>query len=67
MLFIRPLILPDLLRRNYVRCPICKRGRLCDCPAGEQVKVQEFHDNAPRTGVILKCPKCSNLFFISSE
>ena len=66
MLFLRPLLMIDIPKRRYVKCPACGRGRLCDRPESEQVKVLEILDDvAPTSGVILKCPKCSVQVLVS--
>ena len=55
------------LKRNYVKCPSCKTGRLCDKPSNIKAKaiptdtdVSERVDNH----IILKCPKCAKKFTI---
>lgn len=47
---------------DYVRCPACKKGRLCDKPLGEKVKVTPIKSdrmNWSGNRIILKCPKCA--------
>ena len=36
MLLIEQIYEPNNIRSDYVRCPACKRGRLCDKPVGEK-------------------------------
>lgn len=51
---------------NYVRCPVCKKGRLCDKPAGDKIAVA-IKVTVPvkkHSRIILKCPKCSQKFLV---
>ena len=55
------------IKSEYVRCPFCKRGRLCDKPKGEKATVNAIKtDCQEQTGskIILTCPKCSQRFLI---
>ena len=48
---------------DHVKCPTCKRGRLCDKPAGVRVTVLTLKTEAlskQNCRIILKCPKCSD-------
>ncbi len=68
VLLIEQIYEPDNIRCDYVKCPICKRGRLCDKPMGEKAMAIAIQGDSPRKrshGVILKCPKCSKQFLIS--
>lgn len=68
MLLIEQIYEPNNIRSDYVRCPACKRGRLCDKPVGEKAMAIAIQGDSPRkrsNGVILKCPKCSKQFLIS--
>ena len=52
---------------DHVKCPTCKRGRLCDKPAGVRVTVLTLKAEAlskQNCRIILKCPKCSAKFLI---
>lgn len=56
------------IRCDYVKCPACKRGRLCDKPVGEKAMAIAIQsDTSPKRGsqIILKCPKCAQRFAIS--
>ena len=58
------------IEKNAVFCPACCKGRLCDKPKKEKVKivpVQFSPDNGNQ--IILKCPKCGAIatVFILSE
>ncbi len=49
------------LKRDPIICPVCKKGRLCDKPIIEKVKVVPVQDELPpepSDQIILKCPKC---------
>lgn len=55
------------IKSDYVKCPVCGRGRLCDKPFKEKAKsitVASSPVNDISNKIILKCPKCSNKFFI---
>lgn len=55
------------IRSEYVRCPSCKRGRLCDKPKGDVATVialKTDHQGGTGSKIILKCPKCSQKFLI---
>ena len=52
---------------DYVRCPACGKGRLCDKTIGDKVTVIAIQDTAhsrKSSGIILKCPKCAGKFII---
>ncbi len=56
------------MKSNHVKCPACKRSRLCDKPVGEKAMAIAVQGDSPQqrsNGVILKCPKCSKQFLIS--
>lgn len=67
MLIIEQIYETSDIKSDYVRCPSCKKGRLCDKPAGERATVIELNpDHLGRTSskIILKCPKCGHKFMI---
>ena len=52
---------------DMVKCPLCKRGRLCDKPNHIKVKtiVGRLIRNSKETvSVIVKCPSCGQKFNI---
>ena len=56
-----------MIASDYVRCPCCKRGRICDKPSGTRIKDVPQRDtpiNGNEPTVILKCPKCGKKFSI---
>lgn len=68
MLLIEQIFEQDSIQSDFVRCPACKRGRLCDRPTGEKVMAIAIRgDTSLRKSnrIILKCPKCSQKFLIS--
>lgn len=68
MLLIEQIFEPTCLRSDHVKCPICKKGRLCDKPQGEKVTaiaVQGNENNYKGNRIILKCPKCGQKFIIT--
>lgn len=67
MLMIQQIYEPDNRKYDYVKCPACKRGRLCDKPAGDKVVAFAIESDPPSdrsSRIILKCPKCSQKFII---
>ena len=67
MLIIEQIYESSDIKSDYVRCPSCKKGRLCDKPAGERATVIALKpDHVGRTSskIILKCPKCGHRFMI---
>ena len=40
MLLIEQIYETNDLKSDYVKCPVCKQGRLCDKPMGDKVMVQ---------------------------
>ena len=68
VLLIESIFEPNNMKSDHVKCPACKRGRLCDKPIGEKAMAIAIQGDSPRkrsNGVILKCPKCSKQFLIS--
>ena len=68
MLLIEQIYDPNNIRSDYVRCPACKRGRLCDKPVGEKAMAIAIQGDTAKTRnsrIILKCPRCSQKFVIS--
>lgn len=51
---------------DFVICPTCKRGRLCDKPCVSIVSLEHISRN-DNEHVILKCPKCGSRFVISTK
>ena len=39
MLLIEQIYETNGLKSDYVKCPVCKQGRLCDKPMGDKVMV----------------------------
>ena len=67
MLIIEQIYESSDIKSDYVRCPSCKKGRLCDKPAGERATVIALKpDHVGRTSskIILKCLKCGHRFMI---
>lgn len=67
MLFIEQICEDANLKSEYLKCPSCKRGRLCDKPVGEKATVLALRTGKERQAsnrIILKCPKCSQKFLI---
>lgn len=66
MLLIEQVREKDEIKSDYIRCPVCG-GRLCDKPVGEKAETLPIdNEKLARTscGIILKCYKCRNKFFI---
>lgn len=67
MLLIEQVCEKSNIKRDFVKCPSCKRGRLCDKPVGAKVStnIANFeHDNVTDPQIIIKCPKCGKKFII---
>lgn len=67
MLWIEQIHEDSDLDSDYVRCPSCKKGRLCDKPVGDKVIAIAIRDTTPSnksSRIILKCPKCSGKFLV---
>ena len=71
MLLIQQVHPPRRLKSDYVICPACKCGRLCDKTQGEKIAVLALNGNTEAPGrfhgLILKCPRCAQKFIISIE
>lgn len=68
MLLIEQIYEPDNIPSDFVKCPACKRGRLCDKPVGEKVMpiaIQGSPTHQRGNRIFLKCPKCAQTFIIS--
>lgn len=68
MLLIEQIYEPNNMKSDYVKCPVCKRGRLCDKPVGDRVMAIAVSGNAEAQSgarIILKCPKCAQKFLIT--
>ena len=68
MLLIEQIYETNGLKSDYVKCPVCKQGRLCDKPMGDKVMVIAVSEGTGhQTGnrIILKCSKCAQRFFIT--
>lgn len=67
MLLIEQVFEKNNIKSDYVKCPSCKRGRLCDKPVGEKataIAIKSDHASRTSSRIILKCPKCSQKFII---
>jgi hypothetical protein len=67
LLFIEQVYNDLNIKSDYIRCPLCKHGRLCDKPIGEKavaIQLNEGYREQDGDCIILKCPKCSQKFVI---
>ena len=67
MLLIEQISDKSAMLSNYVKCPLCKRGRLCDKPTNIKVKNivgRLIRDPKEAACVIVKCPSCGQKFNI---
>ena len=67
MILIEQVYEGDDILSGYIKCPLCKHGRLCDKPKGETATVialEADHHKYSGDTIILKCPKCSHKFLI---
>ena len=71
MIWIKQLYIDEDLHCNFVRCPGCGKGRLCDKAANEKAITlslqSDKHISKSKASIILKCPKCSARFLVSLE
>ena len=60
------LISEKTIKSDFVRCPSCKTGRLCDKPQGIKIRAVPIEDTSVNgeNKIILKCPKCGRKFII---
>lgn len=68
MLMIEQIYEPANLKSDFVKCPACKRGRLCDKPIEERVMaiaITGTPKSDRRNRIILKCPSCTQKFIIT--
>lgn len=49
---------------DYVICPYCRKGRLCDKPKGARVLIEQIH-GCGSDHVVVKCPKCGARYLVS--
>ena len=59
-------ILDNNTKYDYVFCPKCGRGRLCDKPHDTKVNISQIHKNEVSEHIVVKCPKCSSRYLISA-
>ena len=67
MLLIEQVCEKNEIKSDFVKCPSCKRGRLCDKPIGVKVSataIKSDHSSWTSTSIILKCPKCGQKFIL---
>ena len=50
---------------EYVRCPTCGKGRLCDKPKDAKVSLLPAEDKGT-DHVVIKCPRCSARYLITA-
>ena len=70
MLLIERIPETNNVKSDYVKCPVCRGGRLFDKPAGDKAVVIVVHGTTSEKlsqRLIVKCPKCSQKFYISIE
>ena len=54
------------IRYDFVICPSCGKGRLCDKPKGARVNILHI-DKTGLDHVVVKCPKCGSRYLISVQ
>jgi hypothetical protein len=65
MIWIKQLYVDDDIQSDYVKCPSCKKGRLCDKAVGEKATTICVDNPKNNASIILKCPKCGSKFLVS--
>lgn len=68
MILIQQLYVDDDIKSDFVKCPSCRKGRLCDKAVGEKatalsVSIDE-KISKNKASIILKCPKCAARFLV---
>lgn len=60
MLIVGQLYNEKMVNSDYVKCPCCNKGRLCDKPVGIKVSTDKKKTSLDNTDgfIILKCHKC---------
>ncbi len=66
MIKIRKIEDEDYKQYDFVICPCCDRGRLCDKPKGTRVSIIQIDKNT-LDHVVVKCPKCGSRYLISVQ
>lgn len=56
----------DYIQYDFVICPCCGKGRLCDKPKGARVNILHIDKNG-LDHVVVKCPKCGSRYLISVQ
>jgi len=67
LLYIAPVRESNTMQYDILKCPVCKRGRLCDVLHSGIVTVRSEQDTGSdgiAASVVVKCPKCSSKFII---
>lgn len=68
MIWLEKIYVDEDIKSDFVKCPCCGKGRLCDKAAGEKAKAISVSSDTilpqNKSTLILKCPKCSSKFFV---
>lgn len=56
----------DCTKYDFVTCPRCGKGRLCDKPKDTRVSILQI-DEKGLNHVVVKCPKCGSRYLISVQ
>ena len=56
----------DTAQYDFVTCPGCKKGRLCDKPRGEKVSILQIYGDS-LNHVVVKCPKCGSRYLVTAS
>ena len=70
LLYIEMIPETVVVKSDYVKCPVCRGGRLFDKPLGDKAVVIAIHgttNDQQSKRLIIKCPKCSQKFLISID
>ena len=62
MLLVQIINEEERIKMDFLRCPVCKKGRLCDKSPSEKVSVinENSFVSENKSNVIIKCPKCGH-------
>ena len=68
MILLQKIYIDEDVKSEFVKCPNCGRGRICDKAVGEKAAAISVSPDTnllkSKATLILKCPRCSSKFFV---